>query len=210
MKGSWECSRLSLGSRWSWLQRRIADLNKQIYRLDHHIKETVTKEKLEFLAPNQSATLPQYFSITNGTVLESIRGNNGSDCLFAVGTKPGNNGFSHHHSSGHAPYLPHLLLPEALLGAKLQVKDLLSPSPLGRNLLYLEETNSTAARTRYVQTFYYLQLSMSASDCFLAGLWCEGLTERSYEEKLREEYGVLYQLIRHFIHSCQWLMVSCL
>ena len=136
-----------MGSRWAWLQRRIAELNKQIYRLDHHIKETSSREKFCFAVAPSPPVIPQYFSIPNGSVLEQLRGSNGSG-LVAFGGKPGgNNGFSHH-PSGHT--LPNLLLPEALIGAKLQVKDLLSPSPLGRNLLYLDEASSTTARTRYI------------------------------------------------------------
>lgn len=146
-----------------WLQRRIAELNKQIYRLDHHLKGSHSKEQLEFsagsTAPSVAAVtsvLPQYFSITNGTMLEHWRTSNGGAGLIAVGKHPastmGNNGFSHHHQqhhpTGHTQCLP-FLLPEALLGAKLQVKDLLSPS-MERNSLYVDESSFTAARTRLV------------------------------------------------------------
>ena len=157
----WDDSRLAIGSRWVWLQRRIAELNKQIYRLDHHAKEcSLRREKLEFAAaPHVSPAKPllsPYFSITNGSVLEHLRTANGAGGLIAVG-KPGgsgNNGFSHHpHPTGHAHCLPQLLLPDALLGAKLQVKDLLSPSSVDRNLLYVDESSCTAARTRYLGLF---------------------------------------------------------
>lgn len=143
-----------------WLQRRIAELNKQIYRLDHHVKGSFSQGKFEFSAPSIStaasatSVLPQYFSIANGSVLEHLRTSNGGS-LIAVskpGTKPGgNNGFSHHHHpTGLAHYFPHLLLPGGLLGAKLQVKDLLSPSPVERSM---HEASCTAARTRYLSLF---------------------------------------------------------
>lgn len=149
----WDHARSAVGSRWVWLQRRIAELNKQIYRLDHHIKGSCLQDKFQFGSspappPTETSVLPQYFSITNGSVVDRLKTTNGGLITMGnAGTKPiGTNGFSHHHS------LPHLLLPEGLLGTKLQVKDLLSPSPMDRNLLFLNETSCTAARTRYVST----------------------------------------------------------
>lgn len=162
LRNVWDDTRLALGSRWVWLQRRIAELNKQIYRLDHHMKESFSRrDKLAFAQPSPSKPiLPPYFSITNGSMLEHLRTTNGAGGLIAMskamgtGTKPsGNNGFSHYTphptATGHAHCLPQLLLPEALLGTKLQVKDLLSPSHVERNILYVDETSCTAARTRY-------------------------------------------------------------
>lgn len=96
-----------------------------------------------------AAVLPQYMSLAHGSMLEHLRANNGTGGLVAMskaGIKP-SNGFSHHPV---APCLPHLLLPEGLLNANLQVKDLLSPSPIDRNLLFVNETTCSAARTRYV------------------------------------------------------------
>ena len=156
----WEHTRSAVSSRWAWLQRRIAELNKQIYRLDHHVKGSCSQEKFGFSSgpPNTSTAavtslLPQYFSISNGSMLDRWRTSNGSAGVIAVGkhgtNSIGNNGFSQHHSTGHPHCLPHLLLPEALLGAKLQVKDLLSPSTVERNS-YLDEASCTAARTRSV------------------------------------------------------------
>ncbi len=172
----WDYARSAVGSRWVWLQRRIAELNKQIYRLDHHVKESLVAGKCVFsagpaLAPT-AAVLPQYMPLANGSVFERLserlRTANGGGLLAMgkAGVKPvggaGTNGFSHHHptghvprllpehSTGHAQCLPHLLLPEGLLGSKLQVKDLLSPSPAERNMLFMSDATFTAARTRYV------------------------------------------------------------
>lgn len=126
------------------------------------------QEKFEFAAPTQPSpakpVLPPYFSITNGSVLEHLRTASAGGGLIAMGkaagtaAKPsGNNGFSHHphHPTGHAHCLPQLLLPDALLGAKLQVKDLLSPSHVDRNILYVDDTSCTAARTRCVWGLIY-------------------------------------------------------
>lgn len=159
MRSFWEHTRSAVGSRWAWLQRRIAEINKQIYRLDHHVKGSCSQEKCVFSSgPSASSVaavtslLPQYFSIANGSLLEHWRTNNGGAGLITVGkhvaNSMGNNGFHHHHSTGRAQCLPHLLLPEALLGTKLQVKDLLSPSPLERSSLCMDELSYTAARTR--------------------------------------------------------------
>jgi hypothetical protein len=125
------------------------------------VKEAYSQDKFVFdSAPPMTAgcaaaaVLPQYMSLTNGSVLEHLTTSNGGGGLIATaGLKPsvGTNGFSHHLStSGHTQYLPHLLLPDGLLSAKLQVKDLLSPSPVDRNLLFLNEASYSAARTRYV------------------------------------------------------------
>lgn len=141
----WNRARLDVGSRWVWLQRRIAELNKQIYRLDHHMKECQSKEKCVFVDVPEPG-VPRYLSISNGSVLEQLRSNNGSGFISVGKTNNGSNGYSR--NSSYAQYLPHLFLPESLLGTKLQVKDLLSPSPLGRNLLQLDETSCTAARVR--------------------------------------------------------------
>lgn len=122
------------------------------------MKESCSQDKCVFgpappttAASAATATLPQYMSLTNGSVLEHLRASNAGGGLIATaGLKP-TNGFSHHpHTTGHAQCLPHLLLPEGLLSGKLQVKDLLSPSPVDRNLLFV---NSSAARTRYVTGF---------------------------------------------------------
>lgn len=133
------------------------ELNKQIYRLDHHVKETCSQDKFEFCSvPSASpavAALPHFPMNGSAAVFEHLRGSNGSagGSLMALGGKVtgGSNGFSHYHSHAAHHCLPQLLLPEALLSAKLQVKDLLSPSPVGRSLFYIDEANSTAARTRY-------------------------------------------------------------
>lgn len=159
----WDHARSAMGSRWVWLQRRVAELNKQIYRLDHHMKESCSQDKFMFEsvpAPASTAAttatasvLPQYMSLTNGSMLEHLRaGSGGGGLIPAAGLKPsmGTNGFLHHpHTTGHAQCLP-LILPEGLLGTKLQVKDLLSPSPIDRSLLFVNETSCSAARTRYV------------------------------------------------------------
>ena len=156
----WDHARSGVGSRWVWLQRRIAELNKQIYRLDHHVKESCPQDKFAFgAAPSvpsttaAAAVLPQYVSLANGSVLEHLRSSNGGG-LVAMGKTgvkhSGSNGFSHHHhTTGHAQCVPHLLLPEGLLGTKLQVKDLLNPSAVDRNRLFINDTSSSAARTRY-------------------------------------------------------------
>lgn len=147
---------MDVGSRWAWLHRKIAELNKQIYLLDHHMKGVCCQDHCMF--GSSPTVLPQYFPFRNGSVMEKLRvsssgGHAGG--LVSLGkvagmAKHNNNGFSQASTIGHAQYLPHLLLPESLLGAKLQVKDLLSPSPLGHNLLCVEEAHSTAARTRYI------------------------------------------------------------
>jgi len=155
LKSFWYNSRSAIGARWAWLQRNIAELNKQIYRLDHHLKGH-GKSEFSWIPPSTvtttagaSALFPQYFSIANGTVLEHLRTNGGGHATVgkAGGKHGGNNGYSHHHSTEHAQCLPHLLLPEALLGAKLQVKDLLSPT-VEKSLLYKNEATCTSARTR--------------------------------------------------------------
>ena len=164
----WDHARSAVGSRWVWLQRRVAELNKQIYRLDHHMKESCSQDKFILgsvpattavstaataAAAAAAAVLPQYMSLTNGSVLERLRaGNGGGGLIAAAGLRPstGTNGFLHHpRTTGHAPCLP-LILPESLLGTKLQVKDLLSPSPIDRSLLFVNETSCSASRTRYV------------------------------------------------------------
>lgn len=161
-----------MGSRWAWLQRQVAELNKQIYRLDHHVKESCSQDKFVFssaptttAASTAAAVLPQYMSLGNGSVLEHLRTTNGGAgageliAMSKAGLRPsiGTNGFSHYpHATGHAQCLPHLLLPEGLLSAKLQVKDLLSPSPADGNMLFVNESSCSSARTRYLMRSYIL------------------------------------------------------
>lgn len=128
------------------------------------MKESCSQNKFMFSsAPAISAAsatvLPQYVSLANGSLLEQLRTANGGTSaggLIAMNhsLRPtlGTNGFHYPHAIGHAQGLP-LLLPEGLLSAKLQVKDLLSPSPIDRNMLFVNEGNSSAARTRYVMLF---------------------------------------------------------
>ena len=150
---------MAVGSRWMWLHRKIAELNKQIYLLDHHIKGACHQEQCVFGSNTSSSTAflpPNCFPFSNGSMLEKLRaaGSTGVHPLgiLPLATKAASLTNKHGNTNGFAPatsrlsYLPHLLLPEALLSSKLHVKDLLSPSPLGQNLLCLDE--GAAARTR--------------------------------------------------------------
>ena len=148
---------MAVGSRWAWLHCKIAELNKQIYLLDHQMKHVCCPDHCIF--GSTPTVFPHYLPFPNGSVMDKLRiGSSGGHTggLVALGKAAGvakhikNNGFSQASSLGHAQYLPHLLLSESLLSAKLQVKDLLSPSPLGHSLLCLEEAHSTTARTRYI------------------------------------------------------------
>ena len=123
------------------------------------MKGTHSQEKCEFSSgpsvtsvpavTSVNSLLPHYFSLTSGPVFEHWRTTNGGAGLISVGKHTNHslssNGFSNHHRHTPGLGLPHLLLPEALLGAKLQVKDLLSPSRAERNSVYMD---SGAARTR--------------------------------------------------------------
>jgi len=152
--------RIELGSRWLWLQRRIAEINKQIYTLDHQLKGACVQDQCVF-GPAAPPSIPEYLSSlsNSSSALEKLRavgaiGASGSHPLLPFakaaalsGKHGGTNGFSPT-SSSNLSYLPHLLLPEALLSgnSRLHVKDLLSPSPLGQNLLSKDE--GASARTR--------------------------------------------------------------
>lgn len=170
LKHSWSVSRTMVGSRWLWLQRKIAELNKQIYLLDHHVKGSYRQDQCTFGSTSSSSSSSSsllsnsYFPFSNGSTLEKLRAvGNALNASGASSTHPllplakaaaltskhsVANGFTVPPTSQtHLSYLPHLLLPEALLsGGRLQVKELLSPSPLGQNLLCLDE--GTSARTR--------------------------------------------------------------
>ncbi len=161
---------MMVGSRWLWLQRKIAELNKQIYLLDHHVKGLYQQDHCKFGSSSSSSSVlshSSYFPFTNGSTLEKLRAMGNVLGASATGnTHPllplakvaaltskhasgVSNGFTTPPTSSQSslPYLPHFLLPEALLsGGRLQVKELLSPSPLGQNLLCLDE--GTSARTR--------------------------------------------------------------
>ena len=184
------------------------------------------REKFEFVSPPQPSPakplLPPYFSITNGSMLEHLQAANGGGGLIALGkaAPSGNNGFSHHpHATGHAHCLPQLLLPEALLGAKLQVKDLLSPSPVDRNILYMDEASCTAARTRYGIYSLHVRECPLLSLCVCVILrvdcvasiehYCADQTEELYARRLGSERATLLIILLtwHFILNCPWHMV---
>ena len=154
LNDEWARSRIDIGSRWAWLLNKITDLNKQIYLLDHHVEGLGANDRCLF---DTSSVFPRFFPLANRSATDKLRGvsNGAIGGLVALGKASGmkkhnnnNNGFSQLSPLGHAQYLPHLLLPESLLGTKLQVKDLLAPTPLGHNLLCLEEAHSSSARTR--------------------------------------------------------------
>lgn len=131
-KRNWERVQSAVGARWSWLEHRIATLNKELCRLDHEIKQRPSQEQFTFAA-SPNASHPSYFALPNGAFLDHLhKGGNGSSLLSAaasglykgvVTTRP-SNGYGHNVGGGggsQSHCLPHLLLPDNLLGTKLQV-----------------------------------------------------------------------------------------
>ena len=109
VKERWEQARVTIGSQWVWLEHKLAELNTQICQLDNTLQKRPTKESFTFVVSDVS---PGLCYPTNGT-------------LKVVGGAPANhkqqilpNGCSY---VGHHPQLPHLLLPDGVLGSKLQV-----------------------------------------------------------------------------------------
>lgn len=113
----WEHSRACIGSRWLWLEHKIAELNRHICQLDSIIHRRPTKERF-LLAPAEPSP-PCVCTLPNSTLLEHLQKSGGS-LLAATGTQRGRvvNGFNHHSTCQH---LPQLLLPDGMLNTKLQV-----------------------------------------------------------------------------------------
>lgn len=107
-----EVARTSVGSRWVWLEHRVAELNKQICRLDNIMQRRPGRENFVFATPPSSACV---CSIPNGALanggLLSVTGLHNK--VRAV------NGFNHHSSS--TPSFTPLLLTDSVLGSRLQV-----------------------------------------------------------------------------------------
>lgn len=145
----WERSRGPIGSQWAWLRRRIAQINQELSELDNIVQRKPKREPFLLLSPSQSLSpLSQTSS------------------LWGVGVDKGKvvNG------SGHTPSVPHILIPDGILNgpiqvspilgpdpalntsllSHLQVKDLLSPSPLTNNMAFIldDAVGYTCARTR--------------------------------------------------------------
>ena len=128
-KQNWERIKTSIGTRWSWLEHRIAAINKELCRLDHEIQRRPSQEQFTFAAP-PNPSHPSYFALPNGSFLDHLhKGGNGSlvstaaSGLYkgAMASRP-SNGFGHNVGGGTQSHcLPHFLLPENLLGSKLQV-----------------------------------------------------------------------------------------
>lgn len=136
LKKDWERTRTQIGSKWAWLERRISELNKQICHLDYKIQRRPNKETSTFSVPRSAATATPYLTLSNGGTL--------LDQIHRSGSKPGN--------GLHNQFLPQLLLPGGISGTKLQVKDLLATSPLGKNFsLLVEESGDGCARTRSLE-----------------------------------------------------------
>lgn len=134
IKRRWEESRVTIGSQWTWLEHKIAELNTQICHLDNTLQQRPTKETFTFVASDVSPSL--------------CYPSNGALKVGGSGSVPSNhkqilpNGYVGHHHQ-----LPHLLLPDGVLGAKLQVKDLLCASLTRTFPVLMEEEGYSAART---------------------------------------------------------------
>ena len=107
-----EVARTSVGSRWVWLEHNVAELNKQICRLDNIMQRRPGRENFVFATPPTSTCV---CSIPNGALanggLLSVTGLHSK--VRAV------NGFNHHTSS--TPSFTPLLLTDSVLGSRLQV-----------------------------------------------------------------------------------------
>ena len=107
-----EVARTSVGSRWVWLEHHVAELNKQICRLDNIMQRRPGRENFVFATPPTSTCV---CSIPNGALanggLLSVTGLHSK--VRAV------NGFNHHTSS--TPSFTPLLLTDSVLGSRLQV-----------------------------------------------------------------------------------------
>lgn len=165
LKRNWEYSRAAIGEKWAWLERRIADLNQQICRLDCQRQKLPSKDNFTFAKPDPAPQMPSpciTMPTMNGALISQLqRGGGILSSLHKQDSAAGKtlNGFKSHsgstskaHSSS-AQFLPQLLLPEGLMNAKIQVKDLLTPSPLGRNfsVVLREEEVNNCARTRALE-----------------------------------------------------------
>ena len=109
-----EVARTSVGSRWVWLEHRVAELNRQICRLDNIIQRRPGRENFVFATPPSSACV---CSIPNGALA-----NGGLLSVTGLHRHKGRvvNGFNHHTSS--TPSFTPLLLADSVLGSRLQVR----------------------------------------------------------------------------------------
>ena len=109
-----EVARTPVGSRWVWLEHRMAELNKQICRLDNIMQRRPGRENFVFAAPSSSACV---CSIPNGALA-----NGGLLSMTGLHHNKGRivNGFNHHTSS--TPSFTPLLLADSVLGSRLQVR----------------------------------------------------------------------------------------
>lgn len=107
-----EVARTSVGSRWVWLEHHVAELNKQICRLDNIMQRRPGRENFVFATPPSSTCV---CSIPNGALanggLLSVTGLHNKGRVV--------NGFNHHTS---APSFTPLLLADSVLGSRLQVR----------------------------------------------------------------------------------------
>ena len=108
-----EVARTPVGSRWVWLEHRMAELNKQICRLDNIMQRRPSRENFVFAAPPSSACV---CSIPNGALT-----NSGLLSMTGLHHNKGRivNGFNHHTST---PSFTPLLLADSVLGSRLQVR----------------------------------------------------------------------------------------
>ena len=109
-----EVARTSVGSRWVWLEHRVAELNKQICRLDNIIQRRPGRENFVFATPPSSACV---CSIPNGALA-----NGGLLSVTGPHRHKGRvvNGFNHHTSS--TPSFTPLLLADSVLGSRPQAR----------------------------------------------------------------------------------------
>ena len=108
-----EVGRASMGSRWVWLEHRVAELNKHICRLDHLIQKRPGRENFVFAPPLSPAcfcSIPNR-ALANGGVVAVASLNHRGKIV---------NGFNHH-TSGTPSFTP-LLLADSILGSRLQVQ----------------------------------------------------------------------------------------
>jgi len=107
-----EVARTSLGSRWVWLEHRVAELNKHLCRLDHLIQKRPGRENFVFAPPLSPAcfcSIPNRALANGGLVAVASLNHRGKVV----------NGFNHH-TSGTPSFTP-LLLADSILGSRLQV-----------------------------------------------------------------------------------------